>query len=110
MRDWYFEATSQWTLDYPPFFCVLFVDPGAACGVVDPLIVSLHEGLEYSAWSCKAYMRATVIATELVLAAALLAHARIGTQRTMKIGYTDSTTAGPSTSYILAASLLMHPD
>ncbi|GAC73845.1 glucosyltransferase - Alg8p [Moesziomyces antarcticus T-34] len=109
MRDWYFEATSQWTLDYPPFFAYFSWILAQPAALVDPLIVSLHEGLEYSSWSCKAYMRATVIATELVLAAALLAHARIGTQRTMKIGYADSTTAGPSTSYILAASLLMHP-
>ncbi|KAI3492728.1 hypothetical protein L1887_42646 [Cichorium endivia] len=32
MRDWYFEATSQWTLGLSAILCVLFVDPGAACG------------------------------------------------------------------------------
>ncbi|PWZ01402.1 hypothetical protein BCV70DRAFT_198832 [Testicularia cyperi] len=146
IRDWYFEATSQWTLDYPPFFAYfswLLAQPAA---FVDPLIVSIHEGLEYAEWPCKAYMRATVVATELVLAAALLAHSRFGDQRKVKLGYHDDNNAddrpssrelgnsthglgnnsstngvstgkpglgnsasGPSTSQLLAASLLMHP-
>lgn len=110
IRDWYFEATSQWTLDYPPFFAYFSWLLAQPAPLVDPLIVSLHEGLEYAAWSCKAYMRTTVVVTELVLAAALLAHARLGAQRTVKIGYSDQVSAtGVSTSYLLAASLLMHP-
>ncbi|SPO21208.1 related to glucosyltransferase [Ustilago trichophora] len=110
IRDWYFEATSQWTLDYPPFFAYFSWILAQPASLVDPLIVSLHEGLEYAAWPCKAYMRATVVVTELVLAAALLAHARLGAQRTMKIGFADDVwTAGASTSQLLAASLLMHP-
>lgn len=110
IRDWYFEDTSQWTLDYPPFFAYFSWILAQPAPLVDPLIVSLHEGLEYAAWSCKAYMRSTVVVTELVLAAALLAHARLGSQRAMKIGYADDVSVvGASTSQLLAASLLMHP-
>ena len=110
IREWYFEATSQWTLDYPPFFAYFSWILAQPAPLVDPLIVSLHEGLEYAAWPCKAYMRTTVIVTELVLAAALLAHARLGAQRSMKIGFDDDISAtGVSTSQLLAASLLMHP-
>ncbi len=89
IREWYFEATSQWTLDYPPFFAYFSLDTCSTAAFVDPLIVSLHEGLEYAEWSCKAYMRATVVVTELVLAAALVAHARLGAQRKVKIGFAD---------------------
>ncbi|TKY90830.1 hypothetical protein EX895_000828 [Sporisorium graminicola] len=110
IREWYFEATSQWTLDYPPFFAYFSWVLAQPAPLVDPLIVSLHEGLEYAAWPCKAYMRATVVVTELVLAAALLAHSRLGAQRRMKIGYEDDvSTSGVSTSQLLAASLLLHP-
>ncbi len=110
IREWYFEATSQWTLDYPPFFAYFSWILAQPAPLVDPLIVSLHEGLEYAAWSCKAYMRATVVITELVLAAALIAHARLGAQRTTKIGYADdASSSGVSTSQMLTASLLMHP-
>lgn len=110
MRDWYFEATSQWTLDYPPFFAYFSWILAQPASLVDPMIVSLHEGLDYAAWPCKAYMRATVVVTELIFAAALLAHARLGAQRTMKIGYADDVSSvGASTSQLLAASLLMHP-
>ncbi|CBQ68017.1 related to glucosyltransferase [Sporisorium reilianum SRZ2] len=110
IREWYFEATSQWTLDYPPFFAYFSWILAQPAPLVDPLIVSLHEGLEHAAWPCKAYMRTTVVVTELVLAAALLAHSRLGAQRRMKIGYDDDVTAsGVSTLQLLAASLLMHP-
>ena len=110
IRDWYFEATSHWTLDYPPFFAYFSYILAQPAPLVDPLIASLHQGLEYAAWSCKAYMRATVVVTELVLAAALLAHSRLGSQRAIKIGYAQEVSnTGATTSQLLAASLLMHP-
>ncbi|KAN0061945.1 glycosyl transferase [Thecaphora frezii] len=110
IRDWYFEATSQWTLDYPPFFAYFSWILAQPAPFVDPLIVSLHEGLEYAAWPAKAYMRSTVIATELVLAAALVAHSRIGTQRLVKSGLGDESAPNAADpSLLLAASLFLHP-
>ena len=109
IREWYFEATSQWTLDYPPFFAYFSWILAQPAPLVDPLIVSLHEGLEYAAWPCKAYMRATVLVTELVLAAALVAHSRIGPQRLVKAAYPASPDDQHETRELLAASLFMHP-
>ncbi|WFD36270.1 dolichyl-P-Glc:Glc1Man9GlcNAc2-PP-dolichol alpha-1,3-glucosyltransferase [Malassezia cuniculi] len=73
LHRWYVEATSQWTLDYPPFFAYfswLLAQPAA---LVDSSIVDVNA-LDYDAWPCKLYMRATVLVTELVLGAALYAH------------------------------------
>lgn len=73
MHRWYVDATSQWTLDYPPFFAYfswLLAQPAAW---IDQNIVNV-SALDYDAWPCKLYMRFTVLASELVLAAALYAH------------------------------------
>lgn len=70
LRDWYIEATSPWTLDYPPFFAYLSWLLAMPAAWVDPHIVRV-EALDYDAWTCVAYMRATVLATEGVLALAL---------------------------------------
>lgn len=51
-------------------------------------------------------MRATVVVTELVLAAALVAHARVGSRRKTKLGLAGEDT---STQQLLGASLLVHP-
>lgn len=76
LRDWYYEATSPWTLDYPPFFAYLSWALAQPAAWIDRRIVDVHGGLDYAAWPCKAYMRATVMATEAVLGAALLLLAR----------------------------------
>ncbi|PWN49028.1 hypothetical protein IE53DRAFT_388766 [Violaceomyces palustris] len=105
VNQWYFESTSQWTLDYPPFFAYFSYLLALPAQFVDPLIVSLHEGLEYQAWSCKSYMRFTVILTELVLAAALWAYSRPSPpNRTQTLVDQD-----PTTLRLLCASLLLHP-
>ncbi|WFD01739.1 dolichyl-P-Glc:Glc1Man9GlcNAc2-PP-dolichol alpha-1,3-glucosyltransferase [Malassezia obtusa] len=75
LREWYFEATSEWTLDYPPFFAYLSWLLAQPAAWIDARIVDV-QALGYADWPCKAYMRATVLVTELVLAGALYAHAR----------------------------------
>ena len=95
LRDWYVDATSPWTLDYPPFFAYLSWALAQPAAWVDPRMVDVVRGLDYAAWPCKAYMRLTVLVTELVLAAALYAH------------YTCA--RGDSTQRILLLSVLMHP-
>ncbi|EPQ26439.1 uncharacterized protein PFL1_06087 [Pseudozyma flocculosa PF-1] len=137
IRHWYFDSTSQWTLDYPPFFAYFSWLLAQPAPLVDPLIVSLHEGIDHAAWPAKAYMRATVLITELVLGAALVAHARFGSQRALKSGHGDVPTTSSSapatatatattdvgssipkspsaiatddTATLLAASLFLHP-
>ena len=69
-QQWYYEKTSEWTLDYPPFFAVfewLLSQPAA---LIDRGIVDINN-LNYSAWSVVAFQRATVVVTELLLFAAL---------------------------------------
>lgn len=95
LRKWYEDATSIWTLDYPPFFAYLSWLLAQPAALVDARIVDLRGGLEYAAWSCKAYMRLSVLVTELVLAAALAAH-----RRCEEPG---------SASTILLVSVLTHP-
>lgn len=69
-KEWYYEKTSEWTLDYPPFFAAfewLLSQPAA---LIDSGIVDINS-LNYSAWTVVAYQRATVVLTELILFASL---------------------------------------
>lgn len=106
LRDWYFEATSQWTLDYPPFFAYFSWILAQPAPLVDPLIVALHQGLEHSASPAKYYMRATVMVTELVLGAALLKLSR-PEKGTQAEGLEDSEKR--SERRLLAAAIFLHP-
>lgn len=72
VKEWYTEATSQWTLDYPPFFALfeyvlsLFVPAVVkADGALD-----LVEQGQYG-WPTVVFQRTTVIVSEIVLFAAL---------------------------------------
>jgi alpha-1,3-glucosyltransferase len=59
-------------LDYPPFFAYFERFLAFFAYIVDPAIVKL-DNLNYDAWSAVAFQRSTVIASELVLASALIA-------------------------------------
>lgn len=66
------QTTSQWTLDYPPFFAYFEHLLSIPAYIVDPKITQL-DNLEYEEWSVVAFQRTTVILTELlVLGSALL--------------------------------------
>lgn len=70
LRDWYVESTSEWTLDYPPFFAYfehLFSWPAR---LADPEMLKVHN-LNYASWQTVYLQRASVILTELMLLYAL---------------------------------------
>ncbi|OSD04349.1 glycosyltransferase family 57 protein [Trametes coccinea BRFM310] len=94
ISKWYYDTTSEWTLDYPPFFAYFEKLLSIPAYWVDPKIVDLNN-LNYGAWSVIAYQRTTVILTELVLGAAVLRFVRGAENPTMQ--------------RIISASLFLHP-
>ncbi|QPG75042.1 hypothetical protein FOA43_002382 [Brettanomyces nanus] len=73
LKDWYFENTSQWTLDYPPFFAYFewflsrLVPPLVAA---DGCIKLTAQDGEYG-YLTVIFQRSTVIASEILLFLAL---------------------------------------
>ncbi|KAK0242736.1 glucosyltransferase [Armillaria nabsnona] len=94
ISQWYYDTTSEWTLDYPPFFAYFEKLLSIPASFIDPKIVDLHN-LNYDSWSIIAYQRFTVLATELVLGAALLRFIRDAID--------------PRMQRIISASLFLHP-
>ncbi|CAG9464091.1 unnamed protein product [Pedinophyceae sp. YPF-701] len=69
LRQWYTEATSPWTLDYPPLFAWferLLAVPAAR---VDPDMLRV-DNLDYDPHHVVVFQRATVIVSDLLLVAA----------------------------------------
>ncbi|BGP55818.1 glycosyl transferase [Rhodotorula sphaerocarpa] len=96
LAKWYHDVTSEWTLDYPPFFAYFERLLAAFAYLVDPEIVQL-DNLNYAATSAVYFQRATVVISELVLILAAFRWARTSFKP-------DSATA-----QILAISLVTHP-
>lgn len=94
LSKWYYDTTSEWTLDYPPFFAYFEKILSMPASFIDTRIVDL-DNLGYSAWSVIVYQRTTVILTELVLGVVLLRFVR--------------NAVDPPTQRIISASLFLHP-
>ncbi|KAK4054426.1 glycosyl transferase [Microbotryomycetes sp. JL201] len=96
LTRWYYDTTSEWTLDYPPFFAYFEKLLSVLAYVVDPQIVRL-DNLGYAAKSAIVFQRASVVVSELVLVSAAFKWAR----STDKPDF--------QTAIVIAGSLLFHP-
>lgn len=67
LQRWYSDHSSEWTLDYPPFFAFFERFLAIFAARIDPRIVDLVHGQNYDAPSVVLFQRATVMAADVVL-------------------------------------------
>lgn len=67
LTQWYFDETSPWTLDYPPFFAYYEYILSFFAHLIDPQIVDIHRGLNYKSNTVVYFQRISVIVSDLCL-------------------------------------------
>lgn len=67
LRFWYADETSEWTLDYPPFFAFFERFLALFASRIDPRIVDLVDGHNYDDDSVVLFQRVTVMVADGML-------------------------------------------
>lgn len=66
LSSWYYESTSEWTLDYPPFFAYFEHTLSYLAYYFDPSMLQISS-IPYTSEHCIFFMRLSVILSELIL-------------------------------------------
>lgn len=75
LSRWYYEDTSQWTLDYPPFFAWFEWGLSQVAAIVDPEIVRV-DNLNYDSATCILFQRFSVMVADLILLYAVIEYCK----------------------------------
>ncbi|KAL6557317.1 hypothetical protein OROMI_017667 [Orobanche minor] len=67
LSRWYSDTTSEWTLDYPPFFAYFEKFLSLFASRVDSTMTDLHRGLNYTSVQTVLFQRLSVAFSDLVL-------------------------------------------
>lgn len=67
LSQWYSDTTSQWTLDYPPFFAYFEKFLSIFASRLDPIMTDLHQGLDYASSRTIVFQRLSVALSDFVL-------------------------------------------
>ncbi|KAK2070609.1 hypothetical protein P8C59_005089 [Phyllachora maydis] len=98
--EWYYDKTSEWTLDYPPFFAYFEWIMSQAAKLADPSMLRVYS-LDYDSWQTVYFQRLTVIVTEIMLVHALQMFVRSAS------GKCKGAAQAAATSVLLSPGLLM---